>query len=113
MEGKIEERVEYERCACLSCNLPETTVHGLDLVEMPAVVRPRRSRTRKAGRKGQQTKHDAPCLRPQAVLQLDSINHFVVLSRHEARLAQSAERKTLNLVVVGSSPTLGEKDSFL
>ena len=25
-----------------------------------------------------------------------------------ARLAQSAERKTLNLVVVGSSPTLGE-----
>ena len=26
---------------------------------------------------------------------------------HQARLAQSAERKTLNLVVVGSSPTLG------
>ncbi len=25
----------------------------------------------------------------------------------QARLAQSAERKTLNLVVVGSSPTLG------
>ena len=29
-----------------------------------------------------------------------------------ARLAQSAERKTLNLVVVGSSPTLGEKFEF-
>ena len=29
-----------------------------------------------------------------------------------ARLAQSAERKTLNLVVVGSSPTLGEKKKF-
>ena len=28
----------------------------------------------------------------------------------KARLAQSAERKTLNLVVVGSSPTLGEKN---
>ena len=26
-----------------------------------------------------------------------------------ARLAQSAERKALNLVVVGSSPTVGEK----
>ena len=25
----------------------------------------------------------------------------------EARLAQSVERKTLNLVVVGSSPTMG------
>jgi len=56
VEGKIEERVEYERCACLSCNFPETTVHGLDFVEMPAVVRPRSSRTREAGRKGQQTK---------------------------------------------------------
>ena len=26
----------------------------------------------------------------------------------EARLAQSVERKTLNLVVVGSSPTVGD-----
>ena len=26
---------------------------------------------------------------------------------HTARLAQSAERKTLNLVVVGSGPTVG------
>ena len=29
-------------------------------------------------------------------------------ARITARLAQSAERKTLNLVVVGSSPTLGD-----
>ena len=27
--------------------------------------------------------------------------------QHEARLAQSVEHQTLNLVVVGSSPTLG------
>ena len=32
-------------------------------------------------------------------------SHFVSLA--DARLAQSAERKTLNLVVVGSSPTVG------
>ena len=31
---------------------------------------------------------------------------------NQARLAQSAERKTLNLVVVGSSPTLGEEFFF-
>ena len=30
-----------------------------------------------------------------------------------ARLAQSAERKTLNLVVVGSSPTLGDHSGLL
>ena len=29
---------------------------------------------------------------------------------HKARLAQSAERKGLNLVVVGSSPTVGVLD---
>ena len=29
-----------------------------------------------------------------------------------ARLAQSAERKALNLVVVGSSPTVGDKVSI-
>ena len=29
-----------------------------------------------------------------------------------ARLAQSVERKTLNLVVVGSSPTVGELKDF-
>ncbi len=29
------------------------------------------------------------------------------LRHHEAVLAQSVERKTLNLVVVGSSPTVG------
>ena len=28
---------------------------------------------------------------------------------YEARLAQSVERKTLNLVVVGSSPTVGDR----
>ena len=31
--------------------------------------------------------------------------HFISLT--DARLAQSVERKTLNLVVVGSSPTVG------
>jgi hypothetical protein len=38
---------------------------------------------------------------------------YILVTLHvfhgKARLAQSAERKTLNLVVVGSSPTLGEK----
>ena len=29
------------------------------------------------------------------------------MSEHEARLAQPVERKALNLVVVGSSPTVG------
>ena len=33
---------------------------------------------------------------------------FVGKSEYEARLAQSVERKTLNLVVVGSSPTVGD-----
>ena len=35
--------------------------------------------------------------------------YLTTFGTHEglARLAQSAERKTLNLVVVGSSPTLG------
>ena len=32
---------------------------------------------------------------------------FVDVHGKEARLAQSVERKTLNLVVVGSSPTVG------
>ena len=32
----------------------------------------------------------------------------MVLEAIIARLAQSAERKALNLVVVGSSPTVGE-----
>ena len=31
----------------------------------------------------------------------------------KARLAQSAERKALNLVVVGSSPTVGAFGSYL
>ena len=30
-------------------------------------------------------------------------------SKHQARLAQSVEHETLNLRVVGSSPTLGER----
>ena len=34
-------------------------------------------------------------------------------SFHPARLAQSVERKTLNLVVVGSSPTVGIFFCFL
>ena len=33
--------------------------------------------------------------------------HWVVGDPNMARLAQSAERKALNLVVVGSSPTVG------
>ena len=31
---------------------------------------------------------------------------------HQARLAQSAEHKALNLVVVGSSPTVGVLDAL-
>uniref|UniRef100_A0AAV1V7A0 Polyketide synthase n=1 Tax=Peronospora matthiolae TaxID=2874970 RepID=A0AAV1V7A0_9STRA len=31
----------------------------------------------------------------------------------EARLAQSVERKTLNLVVVGSSPTVGDTNDMI
>ena len=31
------------------------------------------------------------------------------MAHHQARLAQSVEHETLNLRVVGSSPTLGEK----
>ncbi|CAI5713765.1 unnamed protein product [Peronospora destructor] len=34
---------------------------------------------------------------------------FVDVHGQEARLAQSVERKTLNLVVVGSSPTVGDR----
>ena len=33
---------------------------------------------------------------------------FMVMRESTARLAQSAERKALNLVVVGSSPTVGD-----
>ena len=33
---------------------------------------------------------------------------FGFVCEYEARLAQSVERKTLNLVVVGSSPTVGD-----
>ena len=50
-------------------------------------------------------------LLPPRSLGLESINYFAGAGhsrRRLARLAQSAERKTLNLVVVGSSPTLGE-----
>ena len=35
------------------------------------------------------------------------IQSILVYEQGVARLAQSAERKTLNLVVVGSSPTVG------
>ena len=34
-------------------------------------------------------------------------NEFVVVTEGVSRLAQLVERKTLNLVVVGSSPTVG------
>ena len=37
------------------------------------------------------------------------VMHFGVWCVREARLAQSVERKTLNLVVVGSSPTVGDR----
>ena len=36
---------------------------------------------------------------------------FMVIDESTARLAQSAERKALNLVVVGSSPTVGDCSS--
>ena len=35
------------------------------------------------------------------------------MSLHQARLAQLVERKALNLVVVGSSPTVGDHFFFL
>ena len=38
---------------------------------------------------------------------MDSINIHHKLKRQSARLAQSVEHETLNLRVVGSSPTLG------
>ena len=44
-------------------------------------------------------------LLPENPIVLDS---FMVMSESTARLAQSAERKALNLVVVGSSPTVGD-----
>ena len=44
-------------------------------------------------------------LRPQV-----GLRHKLKVRQQEARLAQSVEHQTLNLVVVGSSPTLG--DSF-
>ena len=36
------------------------------------------------------------------------LTYFMVIDESTARLAQSAERKALNLVVVGSSPTVGD-----
>ena len=36
------------------------------------------------------------------------MNSILIASRQLARLAQSVEHETLNLRVVGSSPTLGE-----
>ena len=38
--------------------------------------------------------------------------YFVNRISHKARLAQSVERKALNLVVVGSSPTVGDGQEF-
>ena len=41
------------------------------------------------------------------ILCLDMASYELERHYHHARLAQSAERKALNLVVVGSSPTVG------
>ena len=41
------------------------------------------------------------------------LKYILCLMMDTARLAQSAERKTLNLVVVGSSPTLGDLFAML
>ena len=38
---------------------------------------------------------------------MNNLMGMSILSKSTARLAQSAERKALNLVVVGSSPTVG------
>ena len=38
---------------------------------------------------------------------INNLTGMSILSKSTARLAQSAERKALNLVVVGSSPTVG------
>ena len=37
-----------------------------------------------------------------------AVRFSIQISYHKARLAQSVERQTLNLVVVGSSPTVGD-----
>ena len=41
------------------------------------------------------------------ILSATALGVFSICHLHMARLAQSAERKALNLVVVGSSPTVG------
>ena len=38
---------------------------------------------------------------------INNLTGMSILSKSTARLAQSAERKALNLVVVGSTPTVG------
>ena len=43
-------------------------------------------------------------------MSLATLPQLMVLGVIIARLAQSAERKALNLVVVGSSPTVGVED---
>ena len=65
---------------------------------------------------------EGQCLRPESICRpciclhlfpiriIDRPHQYAVVKRtctHQARLAQSAERKALNLVVVGSSPTVG------
>ena len=42
------------------------------------------------------------------ILSATALGAFSICHLHMARLAQSADRKALNLVVVGSSPTVGE-----
>jgi hypothetical protein len=44
----------------------------------------------------------------KAIWSGDLFIEFFLKQKPKARLAQSVERKALNLVVVGSSPTVGE-----
>ena len=58
--------------------------------------------------------HSDPCLRENLTQGFRTNDMVACLSYFTtARLAQSAERKALNLVVVGSSPTVGALYVFL
>ena len=48
-----------------------------------------------------------PALQQAQMLYINQLPFFLYAYKTVARLAQSVERKTLNLVVVGSSPTVG------
>ena len=73
---------------------------------------------------GKRLTHNSSCFYPLHYLSIGSLKTgliyfleiFVISNwRHlpSARLAQSVEHETLNLRVVGSSPTLGEAVSFV